>query len=331
MYDREKPLCESIPLHRKLGRLVGWIPFALAGYLVLRTLFGPILWPLCTIEPLLWWLCLPSAVLLVLALLRRCWSRTVAHAVILSIWLWLFGHLLVAPQAPAAPRGPTLRVLGFNLGAGVAAHEQILELLRSVQADVVLLQELTLDEEGALGRDLVDLYPHRDLHGLGIDGLGVFSRFPLLECELFRLDSRRPYQRVVLDSPKARTAILNVHPSLLHLLAGPWSPVGGDLEQLAQQTVADSPALLAGDFNATENMQLAAQLQSVGLSDAFREAGSGLGLTFPVFLRYRGLPIPPAVRIDYVWTSAAFLCRSARVLPDAGSDHYPLLVELEWR
>jgi endonuclease/exonuclease/phosphatase (EEP) superfamily protein YafD len=303
--------------------------FSLALYLLLRACFGPTLWPLCIVEPLLFWACLPSFAFLLVALVFRRRVAAFAHAVIVAAWLSLFGHVLVPPSEPTPARGPTLVLLSFNVGAGLATYGEIVKLLRDENADVVLIQELTGDQERALANDLLDLYPHRDLHGLGIDGLGVLSKFPLVERELFRLSSPRPYQRVVLDVRGERMTIFHVHPGLFRLLCGPWSSDAGDFERLAGAAQGLSPALIAGDLNATENMDPCVILERAGLRDAFREAGRGLGLTFPVPGRYRGLPLPPFVRIDFVWHTEAFRCRDARVLPAAGSDHFPLRVTLE--
>ena len=232
---------------------------------------------------------------------------------------------------PEAARGPTLQLVSFNVGAGVASFAEIVALMRSENADVVALQELTSDQEHAFANELLALYPYRDLHGLGIEGLGLFSKFPILESELFRLRSRRPYQRALLDVHGERTTIFNVHPGLLRLLCAPWSPDSEDFAQLASSVKQRSPAMLIGDLNATENMDLCVLLKAAGLHDAFRAAGDGFGFTFPVLGKYRGLPIPPAVRIDYVWHSDAYFCREARVLAAAGSDHLPICVVLERR
>ncbi len=311
--------------------------FCLAGYLALRAAFGPALWPLCIVEPVLFWICLPSAVLLLAALARKKRIAALTHAFILAVWLATFGHVLVPPaerppRSPAAEpggRAPELSVLTFNVGAGLASYAELVALLRRESTDLVLIQELTADQARALAGDLLDLYPHRDLHGLGIEGLGALSKFPLLDQELFRIFAKRPYQRVVLDVRGEATTVFNVHPGLSRLLVGPWSPNAREFERLGEAAAQNPPALIVGDFNATENMNLCRSLERFGLRDAFRESGRGLGLTFPVPGKYHGLPLPAFVRIDFVWHTAAFESREARVLPDAGSDHYPLRVTLE--
>ncbi len=67
-------------------------------------------------------------------------------------------------------------------------------------------------------------------------------------------------------------------------------------------------------------------MRAADFVEAFDAAGSGLGLSFPVFLRYRGLPLPPLVRIDHVFLRGLAPC-CARFLSGAGADHRALYVE----
>jgi len=84
---------------------------------------------------------------------------------------------------------------------------------------------------------------------------------------------------------------------------------------------------VAGDFNATAESPLLDSLRAAGFDSAFDRVGSGLGLSFPAFLRYRGLPFPPLVRIDHVFLRSLEPI-SARFLPGAGSDHRARYVEV---
>ena len=64
------------------------------------------------------------------------------------------------------------------------------------------------------------------------------------------------------------------------------------------------------------------------LADAFREAGRGMGFTFPANAEL----VPPGIRIDYVWYSDEFVARDAYVADDSGpSDHLAVVAELALR
>jgi endonuclease/exonuclease/phosphatase family metal-dependent hydrolase len=67
----------------------------------------------------------------------------------------------------------------------------------------------------------------------------------------------------------------------------------------------------------------------VRLHDAFREAGSGMGFTFPASIRSTIRSLPPLLRIDYVWYSDQFSIRRVSVAGDSGtSDHHPVVARL---
>jgi endonuclease/exonuclease/phosphatase (EEP) superfamily protein YafD len=93
--------------------------------------------------------------------------------------------------------------------------------------------------------------------------------------------------------------------------------------------IASSPSLLVGDFNKTPFSLLYQRLRRHGLLDAFQEVGCGFGFTFPVFGRFLRLPLPPLVRIDYIWHTPDLRAIRCRTGPDGGSDHLPLRAELE--
>ncbi len=316
------------PLERFRSLLRAW-PFGLAGYLVLRGVFGPILWPINLIEPLLFWIGLPSLVFWVVALARKRRKSAVAHALIALNWLWLFGHAFGPERSPASGEG--LCILSFNLAADLAPPARVITLLREARADLVLLQELGPVQGAAIELELATLYPYRDLHPLGIPGMGLLSRHPILEVRMVRADPQRDVQRAVVDIDGVRTTVYNVHADLLHTWLWPFGGGIDVLEQLAQEAVRAAPSIVGGDFNATENMEAYRRLARSGLMDVFHRAGVGPAFTFPVFGRYRSLPLPALARIDTIWCTENFDGGTAEVLADAGSDHYPVLVRLPRR
>lgn len=89
----------------------------------------------------------------------------------------------------------------------------------------------------------------------------------------------------------------------------------------------DGPFILAGDGNTSV---FSAEMKSIEakVGDAWKEAGYGLGATFPGPWRRMGF-FGPFVRIDYILHSKAFAAISARRLNDAtGAGHYPVVAEL---
>ena len=61
------------------------------------------------------------------------------------------------------------------------------------------------------------------------------------------------------------------------------------------------------------------------MGDSFREAGFGLGATWPAFqVVGMNAVLPALIRIDYIWHSREFQAVNAEVGPYLGSDHLPV-------
>lgn len=213
--------------------------------------------------------------------------------------------------------------------------------LRSSGADIIALQELTDEHATAIERDLRDLYPYQSLYGYGIPGKGLLSHYPILEEELFYLQAQRlPHLRATIAVDDAWPGSSLQTTPITVIVAHPPPPglgLGGyrvhpyaaaEIASLAQMTTASGPGILMGDFNLADQNDNYALLSDAGLTDAFRVAGWGFGVTWPA--RRIG-PLRLLVRVDYVWYSDHFHAIESWVGPHAGSDHLPVLARLAWR
>ena len=82
-----------------------------------------------------------------------------------------------SPRQPAQGE-PRFIVMTYNVNFGLAGDSSILETIRKSQADVVFLQETTLDWEAAIRAALSELYPHMGFRGgSGAGGLAVLVAF----------------------------------------------------------------------------------------------------------------------------------------------------------
>ena len=84
------------------------------------------------------------------------------------------------------------------------------------------------------------------------------------------------------------------------------------------------PVIVAGDFNATPFTSPIRRVEA-HLQNAFRNAGRGLGLTFPTPARRLGT-FGPFMQIDYIFHSDQFRTVSARALDRHApmADHFPV-------
>ena len=223
----------------------------------------------------------------------------------------------------------TIRVLTFNIGNGRAHPGALIPMLRSGGWDLAALQEVSEPQGRALEREIADSYPHRVIHARGVAGKALLSKHPIACSQEMLLPCGRPHLRADVEVSGRILQIIIAHVPLEHAAFSLVSPAATEIDLLAKRSMESSPSLLVGDFNKTPFSLLYRRLRRHGLLDAFQEVGRGFGFTFPVFGRYLGLPLPPLVRIDYVWHTPDLRAIRCRTGPDGGSDHLPLQAELE--
>jgi len=253
-----------------------------------------------------------------------------------------------------------LRLLSYNIReGGVGRAEEIAEVIKAANPDVVALQEA---RNPAVVEQIARLAGFRFSGSRVSHSTGFLSNVPVLNY-----DWRHP--------PRTRHALLEVsladgYPRIfvLHLRAwfSKWTErnrareLRGLLDGIQQQLIRENRAfafhVLAGDFNALAPGEVLdashmprwiramiwlsgrdiarstiEMMQSDGYVDAWRtlygDHKSDPGYTFPVW--------DPHVRLDYVFTPTEFASRftacEVRRTPDTvrtASDHFPLLVEI---
>jgi len=170
-------------------------------------------------------------------------------------------------------------------------------------------------------------------------GCGFFSRYPILRYEAFRLAQGEGQwaQQLVLDVDGHPVNVLSVHPRSPPLRG--FRPFGLPLgiptgfanqgrdadvrDLLSRLEQMDSPLVVIGDFNLTDQQSLYALLTR-RLHDTHRECGWRTGFTFTRFPRF-GLP---TWRIDYVFHSPDLVALSTVVGDYGGADHRPVIARL---
>lgn len=232
-----------------------------------------------------------------------------------------------------------LRVVTYNVGNGLSTPWRLSELLRKFDADLIALQELAPAQGEVLATDLVEIYPHQVLFPAGFAGRGVLSRYPLLNSQQLALYPDRPDLRTTLYVEGRLVQVLVAHPPPPRMSRGRLrlnALALMQLESLATLALEQPPTILLGDFNLTWRDPMYTYLRALGLQDAFAVAGSGRGWTLPRRLGYstrirhsfQRLPLPPFMRVDYIWTTPDLVATEAWLGEDGGSDHLPLVATL---
>ena len=301
---------------------------AVALYLVLGPLTSDALPPVVVLGHFRPWLLLLAGPFLVAALVqRRPWC---AAALAAGLGLGLvqhgrpLGQVLGLTGELGAGAAADLSVRTWNLGVDRADPDLLVEELRARGADVVALQEWGDGHRAAIEARLADLYPARVFRGEGRSSLAILSRVAFEEVRWERPAEGKPWLAVVVAPGGRRVRVIDVHVSALVAFLSRWWGDRAVLERIVAEVGDELPTVMMGDFNSAPASGEYALVRGAGWTNAFEEVGRGFGFTWPVFGRWRGVPAPPMVRIDHVWTRGGLEPVSCTVGRQAGSDHHPL-------
>lgn len=276
----------------------------------------------------------------------------------------------VGGAVPASPpRSGSLRLLSYNIQWGMGADgvrdlDRIVEQLRRIDADIVILNEVddnwrrsgNVNQPTAIARRAG--YEHHHFgpalttwasgnHRLSKYGNVLLSRFPIQSVRTVALPvgpGREPRSAIVarLDVGGRPFVVIGTH---LGLHAGDRLRQTAALRKFAQEETArarsemhpkdaakraDIPVVIMGDFNARPGAPEIVQLQGEAPAQ-----GGAIRLFDAHDLAGEGdahtFPFPePYARIDYVFVSSAVADAvvAAKALPVPGSDHLPVVVDL---
>jgi endonuclease/exonuclease/phosphatase (EEP) superfamily protein YafD len=222
----------------------------------------------------------------------------------------------------------SLRLLQINLNNLNTNHDAVVEYVRSSHPDILLITELTDAWKNALSNGLREykhsvLVPRQDTYGIGIYSVVELmdadvkyygsSGHPTVVCKIFDLGKPITLVHTHLQGP-VKPTFFEWHKEQLLLMTE-------ELQKLK------TPLVVAGDMNCTPWTYLSSDLlRKCNLEDSRR--GFGLQLTWPAPNNWRKVPIV-LLPIDHCFVSPEISIRKRIVGPFVGSDHYPVLVELE--
>ncbi len=325
-------------------RLASWCYLFLVVLLWLTMLIGGDCWWPATVILFAprWVVALPLVVLLPLAGWHSRYNLIPLLAGALIVFGPFMGFNLPFGKTEAVD-GKTLRVLTCNIANGKCNLEALSTLIAESQTDIVALQECPRDMAAAL--KLPSGWKH-----IQESDLAVLSQFPLRRVSLVSVtDPTHSWPRgcglqVIVEAPDQSLVFSSVHLTsprygLQHLLDR-HTLVNLSRKELlieetrrrwqssrsVQQAVASQklPVIVAGDFNMPTTSSIYRELWK-GYSNAFSIAGLGYGWTERADVR--GIPV--RVRIDHILAGNDLAVRVCAVGPDLGSDHLPLIADIE--
>jgi endonuclease/exonuclease/phosphatase (EEP) superfamily protein YafD len=295
-----------------------------------------------------WWL---VAVVLPVALLWLGAGRRHAAAVLVALFVVLLGledDWTLRAHADHPADTPSLSVLALNVRHYWAGHLRVVEAMKSLDPDLVLISENHVDTN-AVQELRADLAPYTFLSGRS-DEAAIASRLPILEATEVDLPSRAP----TLHHPN-RIEDQSTHPhrSFMHarvdfhgtpvnaisvrFIAGiaASSAIGDEVAwgryviETQEEEVrffldylshVQGPIVFGGDLNAPPTAHVIRLLDAVATDAYMSDHWIGLP-TFPVKF--------PFLRLDYIFCMNGLVPMQA-LRPDVRvSDHYPVLARLE--
>jgi endonuclease/exonuclease/phosphatase family metal-dependent hydrolase len=258
---------------------------------------------------------------------------------------------LFAPGAAHAGNERELTLMTYNIHHGVGVDDRldlkrIAHLIRAQDAEVVGLQEVDRHFDARSdfqdqARLLARMLRMHHVYGANLDfdsfepgqprrqyGTAILSRFPILDHEntllpKFEGSEQRGLLEALVNVRGVRFRVYGTH--LQHNSPTPESgqaqrqlQVAAILAETAES--AGRPHALVGDLNA-QPQSLEMQPLLDPFEDAWSLAGEGDGFTIP--------STGASARIDYVLVSPDIEVDRALVPSSLGSDHLPVVAELE--
>jgi vancomycin resistance protein VanJ len=268
------------------------------------------------------------------------WLLVLLQLPILIAFLVMYGAVLLRHAAPTqAGHTRTLTVATYNIKAAASDPQQVTDAVAGLGADVVGLEEVGPRHTDLFRTALCGEFPYQALYPeLPFYGVALLSHYPIVEETVIRLfpDSML-WLRAVVRVEDTPVTIYVVHPPPPWIASSPLvydsARRDSEIAILREKYLCHEigPVIVLGDFNMSDRSHAYHTLNH-GLTDSFREAGRGLGLTFPAgtFLNIRRWV--RLIRIDYVWHNAFLTACEARVGRDSGSsDHRPVVARLAWK
>ncbi len=223
------------------------------------------------------------------------------------------------PRATAAPGSTGLVVASANLLYLNERPDDVPAALANLDADVLVLLELTPEQEAALQASaLDDRYPYRAGRSApDASGAAVWSSLPI--TELPTLDTSNPGVDVVVDGPDGPVRVVGVHPTTPIDDFARWRTDLALVRRLGE--TAEQPMLVIGDFNASFWHPDFRRLLDAGYRDAHIEAGVGFTTSWPMTWI-----VPPFVRLDHALTANGLTSTDVGDFEIPGSDHRGVIV-----
>jgi len=265
------------------------------------------------------------------------YSAVLATGILLSIPLMCWAVWGTPVSQPAAS-GLPVTVMNYNIHSafdtsGRQDLEAIAQVIERSGADIIGFEEISRTRLMDGGTDMPTWLARRlEMNYLfqGTEeptwGNAILTRYPILDSGQGTLPREgtligRGYLWALLDiGEDDPLLVITTH---LHHLEDE-----GQVRQVQVPVILEfwdgrDPAILLGDFNAEPGSPEMELIAAAGLHDAWGEAGTGPGYTWPAQDPYQ--------RIDWLWLSPSLQALDTEVLQTEASGHRPVIAEITYQ
>jgi endonuclease/exonuclease/phosphatase (EEP) superfamily protein YafD len=254
--------------------------------------------------------------------------------VLTLISLEFIWNKLEEEQLNAAAVSTEVSLMTYNIFFRNARPDASINKIKSYNPDILVVQELTPGWKISLDGSIGSRYPYRETTALrGTHGIGVYSKYPILNVELLK-EGNLPYAQLLklkinnklvqlINVHLASPAIAVEHPeNFISLFSANYDSRKKQLETIHSHTdnieSEFHAQLLIGDLNTTSYEPIYRDIKKhwVNLYDL---AGEGWGLNFP-----NSGKIGPVITLDYLFGKGIIQAVKLEVIKGGSSDHLPL-------
>ncbi|MEM7034944.1 MAG: endonuclease/exonuclease/phosphatase family protein, partial [Chloroflexota bacterium] len=283
------------------------------------------------------YLFVPLPLFWTLAIWQHTWQSTWYLIIPTAIFLYLFGGLFWPSfSTPSSEDRLNIKVMSYNIWLENQDFAAIIRSIRSADADIVGLQEVTTPAAKALITELEDVYPYHTLSSLKSEStVALLSRYPLENVTWYTFIPRHRTLKATVNIAEQRITLYNIHltSSQFYSLYRPLSEAISKIitrthtrNQEVEQVVdlisqQQGPIIFFSDCNFADTNTNYARIRA-HLRDSFRDVGWGFGHTA------RPIQLPfPLQRVDFIWYTTDFQAVASYIGDRGSSDHLPIISE----
>lgn len=242
--------------------------------------------------------------------------------------IFTFAPLFLPRPDAVLAKSSSFKVMSFNVWSRNHDFEELMQVIKTEQPDLVLLQELYLDRVPILKEKLGQLDPDREFDFYyEPDGKQAIISYYAITPLGFSLEQGQ-VQKAMLETPNGEIMIWNVHVFKPRY----WSLHYSQMVNLAAAVAeVEQPLIVAGDFNTTDQSETFRMINQY-LTNGHWQSGWGFGFSYParnISIQRFTVPTVSVVRIDHIFYSDHFSAFDAYTVDkNGGSDHFPVVADL---